>query len=213
MAQTLVSLADIESISWTTLQTTLRNHYTLVATTMVSRNEFYHRCQREGQTINEFVVNLREIATKCGFINPEEMMKDHIILRMRDLNLQKKVLIKWGATFKDIVEEAQATESSNNLAADIHRTSGVQREGEDLAGGTDSEGEGDLEEAIHRVHHNRRVSPQDMDHEASRCVGCMGFYHRAVCRFKEAICRRCQRKGHIAEACRATQPTPTQPRS
>ncbi|XP_034258012.1 uncharacterized protein LOC117655062 [Pantherophis guttatus] len=141
----------------------LRDHYALAATPLVSRNKFYCRHQREGETINEFVAILREIATNCDFINPEEMMKDRIILGMSDLKLQKKFLVKREATFKDAVEEARATESSDNSTTDIRRTSGVhhaQRYGKDLTEYTKDEDEGDLEEAVHRVHPDDRIELQ-----------------------------------------------------
>lgn len=71
------------------------------------------------------VASLREIATKCEFINSEEMMKDRIILGMRDLSLQKKLLIRRGVSFKDVVEEVRATESSDYSATDFRKTNGV----------------------------------------------------------------------------------------
>lgn len=52
------------------------------------------------------MAKLREIATQYEFINPEDMMKDCIFLGMRDLNLQKKLMVRWGISFKDAVEEA-----------------------------------------------------------------------------------------------------------
>ncbi|KAG8139533.1 hypothetical protein E2320_002301 [Naja naja] len=35
-------------------------------------------------------------------------------------------------------------------------------------------------------------------------AGCKGNNPKAVCKFRDAICLRCERRGHIAEACRAS---------
>ncbi|XP_070592531.1 uncharacterized protein [Erythrolamprus reginae] len=49
------------------------------------------------------------------------------------------------------------------------------------------------------------------------CAGCRGNHPRQRCPFRDAICRHCNRRGHIAEACRAPLPeesfsTPRPPR-
>ncbi|XP_058046928.1 uncharacterized protein LOC131202197 isoform X2 [Ahaetulla prasina] len=54
------------------------------------------------------------------------------------------------------------------------------------------------------VFHTGRAKRVDRD----ECVSCGGQHQRQNCRFKDAICRRCEKKGHIAQACRAPQPSP-----
>lgn len=39
------------------------------------------------------------------------------------------------------------------------------------------------------------------------CIGCGGKHHRLDCRFKNADCRHCGKKGHLAWVCRAAQPS------
>ncbi|XP_032075671.1 uncharacterized protein K02A2.6-like, partial [Thamnophis elegans] len=40
------------------------------------------------------------------------------------------------------------------------------------------------------------------------CLSCGGRHDRQTCQFKNAICRRCQRQGHLAQVCRASLPAP-----
>ncbi|XP_032068873.1 uncharacterized protein LOC116505637 [Thamnophis elegans] len=40
------------------------------------------------------------------------------------------------------------------------------------------------------------------------CLSCGGRHDRQTCQFRNAICRRCQRQGHIAQVCRASLPAP-----
>ncbi|XP_060542061.1 uncharacterized protein K02A2.6-like [Pantherophis guttatus] len=57
----------------------------------------------------------------------------------------------------------------------------------------------------------RRENPQHGD-RGERCGSCRGDHPRANCRWRDATCRRCLKRGHIAEACRATDPAPEPPR-
>lgn len=141
---------------------------------MVSRNKFYHRRQREGETVNDFMASLREITTKCEFIHPEEMMRDQIILGMRDLSLQKKLLVRRGVTFKDVVEEVRATESSDNSTVDITKASGVhhpQREHDWTMEVPENEDEWEDGDGIHRIYPKRQPNPRDYDNKQPRCSG------------------------------------------
>ncbi|XP_070613369.1 uncharacterized protein [Erythrolamprus reginae] len=38
------------------------------------------------------------------------------------------------------------------------------------------------------------------------CAGCRGQHQRSRCPFKDAFCYRCEKRGHIAAACRAALP-------
>ncbi|ETE61804.1 Retrovirus-related Pol polyprotein from transposon 17.6, partial [Ophiophagus hannah] len=63
------------------------------------------------------------------------------------------------------------------------------------------------EEAIYRVKANRKVGQSEMRQTPPWCAGCGGNHPRVACRFKDTICWQCDCKGHIAEACRVSQPT------
>ncbi|XP_026580554.1 LOW QUALITY PROTEIN: cytochrome P450 2C23-like [Pseudonaja textilis] len=61
-------------MDWDTLAPILRNHYAPAMPILICRHEFYQRDQREGESIGEFVADLRDRGGLCGFTNLDEAM-------------------------------------------------------------------------------------------------------------------------------------------
>ncbi|XP_060543046.1 uncharacterized protein K02A2.6-like [Pantherophis guttatus] len=208
MAKALAAPADLKTMTWTTLQEILKAHYAPQASSLVRRHEFYRRDQREGETISAFVATLREIAAACDFLNLEEAMRDRLVLGLRDLTLQSRLLARPQITFKEALEEASATEASQKSAAAMKKMKSgppVKEEAavhyERVESGSEEE---DEEDEVHHLRADRKERQQGK--REAWCSGCEGNHPRAECRFRDAICQRCEKKGHIARVCRASQP-------
>ncbi|KAG8139004.1 hypothetical protein E2320_001788, partial [Naja naja] len=109
---------------------------------------------KPGETINDYLTNLRDIAAGCEFENVEITLGDRIVVGMRDLRLQRKLITKKSISLKEVMEEARAAEISEKPAAKIEKFESVHS-----AWGTTSkyQGEGEIgelsqeeEEEIHR---------------------------------------------------------------
>lgn len=172
---------------------------------MVKQGEFYRRDQKEGETINDFVAKLREIAADCKFCNLEEAMRDRLILGLEDLNLQKRLLTKSGITLQAALDEARANKSSNKSAAALKKQSSSRQSREATVHHKSTEPEESAEE-IHCTHSERSVGISKVGERHFWCAGCGKNHPRLACKFKDATCQRCEWKGHIARACRSTQP-------
>ncbi|CAI5796532.1 XP_034969502.1LOW QUALITY PROTEIN: uncharacterized protein K02A2.6-like [Podarcis lilfordi] len=65
---------------------------------------------------------------------------------------------------------------------------------------------------VHQTKRERRKFQQKSKGQPE-CAGCGGNHSRAKCRFRDAICMKCSRRGHIAKVCRSapsdTPPSPT----
>ncbi|XP_060539046.1 uncharacterized protein K02A2.6-like [Pantherophis guttatus] len=208
MAKALAAPADLKTMTWTTLQEILKAHYAPQASSLVRRHEFYRRDQREGETISAFVATLWEIAAACDFLNLEEAMRDRLVLGLRDLTLQSRLLAWPQITFKEALEEASATEASQKSAAAMKKMKNGPPVKEEAAVHyerveSDSEEE-DEEDEVHHLRADRKERQQGK--REAWCSGCEGNHPRAECRFRDAICQRCEKKGHIARVCRTSQP-------
>ncbi|XP_034260979.1 uncharacterized protein LOC117656925 [Pantherophis guttatus] len=177
MAQALSEPAEVQKVPWATLQETLRAHYAPLPSRMVSRFEFWRRSQEEGETVDQYVAALRKAAAHCEYRNPEEAMLERLVLGLRDRRLQRRLLPKPNLTLKMVLEEARANEDSTD--------------------------EGD---EIQRLRFERKTGNPETGERPPFCARCGGDHPKAGCRFQDAICQRCERKGHIARACRASQP-------
>ena len=59
------------------------------------------------------------------------------------------------------------------------------------------------EAPVHKFHAKRKPQPRQKKQNTPKCYRCDGQEHYAnECRFKEAICHKCNKKGHIKKACK-----------
>ncbi|KAG8139120.1 hypothetical protein E2320_001892, partial [Naja naja] len=140
-ARTLAAPKDVETMEWKELQKMLEERYAPAASE-----------QKPGETINDYLTNLRDIAAGCKFENVEIALR--IVVGMRDLRLQRKLTTKKSISLKEVIEEARAAEISEKPAAKIEKSDSVHS-----AWGTTSkyQGEGEIgelskeeEKEIHR---------------------------------------------------------------
>ncbi|XP_026530759.1 uncharacterized protein K02A2.6-like, partial [Notechis scutatus] len=92
MAKALAKLAEVKTMDWDTLAPILRAHYAPAVPTLIRRHEFYQRDQQESESVGDFVANLRNLCGLCGFANLEEAMRDRVVLGLRDLTTQSKIM-------------------------------------------------------------------------------------------------------------------------
>ncbi|KAG8124543.1 hypothetical protein E2320_019813 [Naja naja] len=111
-ARTLAAPKGVETMGWKELQKMLEEHHAPAASSLAHRLDFYHREQKPGETINDYLTNPRDIAAGCEFENVEITLRDRIEVGMRDLILQRKLITKKSNSLKEVMEEAQAAEIS-----------------------------------------------------------------------------------------------------
>ena len=75
------------------------------------------RSQREGETIAEFVVELRRLSEHCKFGDTlDDMLRDRVVCGIRGVRLQRRLLAESELTFKKAFEICQATELAHKNA-------------------------------------------------------------------------------------------------
>jgi hypothetical protein len=68
----------------------VKNHFSPSLSVIVQRFTFNTRAQREGETIAEFVAELRRLSEHCKFGDTlEDMLRDRIVCSIRDTRLQR----------------------------------------------------------------------------------------------------------------------------
>ncbi|XP_070592947.1 uncharacterized protein [Erythrolamprus reginae] len=218
LASTLVDPDTLETIAWSALQAKLAAHYQPTTPVRVYRHQFAQMRQADGESTNDFITRLRALLPKCKYKDPEEQLIDRLIFGLTNITLQKKYLVDEAASLQDILKAAKASEVSETSVAEIKRATPtvhhIPDESTWLACPPDEK-------------HSESTTPDDTclqirrapDHDAretprsDRCAGCNGNHPRFRCHFKDAYCCRCQCRGHIAEVCRAANPTPANPQN
>ncbi|CAI5793272.1 Hypothetical predicted protein [Podarcis lilfordi] len=135
---------------------------------------------------------------------------DRIVCGVWDIRLQRCLLAKPDLTLLKAIEEAVASEAADPQASSPRLArKPVPVHQEEVSSDEASSSEDD---DVHQTKQERRKFQQKSKGQ-SECAGCGGNHSRAKCRFRNAICRTCSRRGHIAKVCLSapsgTPPSPT----
>ncbi|XP_037508698.1 uncharacterized protein K02A2.6-like [Rhipicephalus sanguineus] len=147
-------------------------------------------CSQPGESIADFVADLRRLSEHCEFgVTLEDMLRDRLVCGVRDEGLQRRLLAETALDFKKAYEKAVAAEYAT-------------RQTETIRGALPSASE------LHRMGQAPKADKPGGKQERSkesrtgRCTRCSGDHDATSCGFRSAVCHFCKRKGHIVRACR-----------
>ncbi|VDI15020.1 Hypothetical predicted protein [Mytilus galloprovincialis] len=147
------------------------------------RFRFDKRDQKEGESIQDYVAQLRKLSLHCGFnADLKEKLRDRIVCGLKNLNIQKRLLSEKDLTYDKAVDIGVAMETVSKDATELqakHRTEGVNKMS--------------ASKSKFQPQHNKGNS---------RCYRCNNTGHSPFdCKFKNAICHNCNKTGRIKKAC------------
>ncbi|XP_070592891.1 sterol O-acyltransferase 2-like [Erythrolamprus reginae] len=202
-ARALFSPTSIHDVPWQEFLSMLQDHYAPVPSCCARRYKFYHWSQLEGESINDCIAALRCVALYCEFDNLEDYLLDRLVFGIKDGRLKRRLLAVQDLTFKAALTEARAFDlSTQSLAAmdgSVNATSAV-------SGASSSQLPQEIEKALESEEEvcrlarsrNRDPATDQQKPPPSPCQGCGGDHFHLSFPFKEAFCRRCGGRGHIA---------------
>ena len=157
------------------------DHLHPTPTVACQRYNFNTRKQKEGESIAEYVAELRRIAEHCKYdAMLEEMLRDKLMCGVRDRRMKQKLLAEKDLTFKKAFELTQAMEMAE------HNTVKLQEERPPKPAAN-----------VLKVRERQPTA----QHACYRCGG--NNHHHSKCRFKDYECRFCKKRGHLARVCRS----------
>ena len=171
-----------QSKQYKTLVDVLKKHYEPQPLVIAERYTFNQRNQHPGKSVADYVAELHRLATTCKFGNfSDEALRDRLVCGLRSESARRRLLAdaEGSITLANIVDLAQRNEQAELNSKALKGTEVSLKK---LSPTTQSD----------KVHPTQRKP----------CYRCGRRNHDArECRFADATCHFCKKRGHIAPAC------------
>ena len=165
----------------------LKKHFKPKRLAVAEQFRFNMVQQQQGQTIAEFVAQLKKLSAYCEYTG--DQLKDRFICGLRSESIQKKLLAKT-YSFERAVEIAIAEEATAKDIREMSQHGSPQ---------------------IHRLHHcdeERIKEDQGQAQPRQYCDRCgLKNHTRDKCWHKDKKCLKCGNPGHLKSQCRSKKET------
>ena len=152
---------------------------------IAERFRFHHRNQRDGETVAQYMAELRRLSEHCEFKDYlDEVLRDRLVCGLRSEAIQRRLLSEKDLTLAKAYDIAHSEETASRQASQLQASAKPE-----------TSTEGDVQ----------RVAPRKTSDNGTvmSCYRCGKTGHPPdKCYFKHQKCRVCHRKGHIAKVCR-----------
>ena len=93
LLRSLIAPTTVQDEGLAGLITALRNHFEPQPSTIVQRAKFYGRSREKGETVAQYLSELRAIAALCNFGDKlDDMLRDRLVCGINDSAMQRQLL-------------------------------------------------------------------------------------------------------------------------
>ena len=186
--------------SYVQLKETLVTHYAPRPSVIAERYRFYKRDQQESESVSDFVVMLKKLASTCEFSNLlNEALHGHFVCGLRSENCRQRLLTESDLTFTKAVEIARSMELARNDCTEL-QTGRVLVDCAEASVNQISTMTKKLSHKSYCKSHKDEFAEPEM-RPAGCCWRFGGKHNQKSCRFKDSKCYKCSAVGHIASKC------------
>ncbi|UYV71229.1 hypothetical protein LAZ67_8002294 [Cordylochernes scorpioides] len=171
------------------------------------RAKFNRRSQGETEPVEEFITNLYVLAETCSYgILKEEMIRDRLVVGVKNLNLSEKLQLESELTLEKAIQIVRQSESVKNQQKEIRQD--TEDRNVDVIDRKGSRNGTNVRKTRMKgtktYNSNFPKNPQGCSsYEKRKCFRC-GYYQghsKEQCPAKDAICNKFRKKGHFAKVC------------
>ena len=202
---------DPKSKSYDELKKLMLDHLQPKPNEIAQRYVFYKRDRRAGESVNEYVAELRKLSEHCNFANNlEENLRDKFVCGLNDEKVQQKLLATKGLTLKMATDTAIVMEAAARSAKQIHSNSAVHVNKFGHSHGHSNRFQGHNSNSFSKSRGggvgNQQGNPKSFGTKKKECYRCGSLVHLGdSCPFKSLECFKCGKIGHKKGKCRKGQ--------
>ena len=170
---------------------------------LAERYRFYNYKQRDGQSLADYIAELRRLAVSCEWSEQhlEDNLRDKFVMGLRNERLLQQLLTqdhtKPLAELMELAHTFEAAEKETFKRVDTSNS-------ENAVAASRAKAQGHSKSNRRRQGENQQPAQGPSGNSQSRqCASCGGEHSRNTCRFRNVKCKRCSKLGHIARVCRA----------
>ncbi|XP_072165927.1 uncharacterized protein [Diadema setosum] len=160
------------------------------------RHIFHTRIQQPRETFDDFLTDLKQKAATCEFGNlNDSLVKDRIIIGIRDASLRTKLLEKSDLTLQQTIDACRTAEVTNAQTANLNASASTVQE----------------VHAVKKSHRGKNSKPgkkppqQQQTSRTFSCRKCGNKHGPRSCPAYGKTCSYCKGPNHFATVCRKKQ--------
>src|SRR5258705_8234455 len=178
--RSVIAPTRLDSLSYPDVVERMRTHFSPAPSFIVQRCRFHRRLQLPGESITDYLTNLRKLAEHCQFANLNDRLRDQLVAGISDDKLKCRLLEEQDKlSFETALKIAVTFETAKSDTSKLRSSSsGVP---------------------IQKVF--TRPKSNNGNNDKVICYRC-GANHKAdMCKYKKCKCRYCGREGHLERVC------------
>ena len=175
----------------------LKNHYTPTKLIISERFRFYKRNQNENESISEYILELKKLASTCKFEGHlNDALRDRFVCGLLNENIQQKLLLETKLTFESACTIAlnieMAIKHSKNMVRPSTEVSKISK----------------ARNAVNEKNYERSKSQSSSYAKSCSRCGKKGLHSSENCPAKNWTCFSCNKKGHTSVVCKSKSQKP-----
>ena len=194
-------ISDIET--YDAALTTLRNVYVKPTNEVFARYRLATCKQRLGQSLEEFMQCLKRLSSECNFaavtaaLHREGAIRDAFIAGITSPSVRQRLLESDNLTLQHVFDKARSLEEAQRNAEQITGTYPSFTSVSSNAAAINATGSETKEQCL-------TIDEENVAAVREKCYFCGNNKHaRKLCPARDAVCYKCQKRGHFAKICRS----------